>query len=99
MQNAKIILNGVEQDVPSFVPVLTGQLAIVNLSVLQRLTALLPKASIHTIKDRICSDIIYCSNIDAIITVLEAELAFQTSVNQIRLYSPNAVTAIDDICD
>jgi hypothetical protein len=99
MQNAKITMNGVELEVPSFVPELTGQLAIVHLSVLQRLAALLPKASLETIKTRIANDIYRCPNIEAIITVLENELAFQTSVNQIRLYSPNDVTAIDDICD
>lgn len=106
MQNAKITMNGVELEVPSFVPELTGQLAIVHLSVLQRLAALLPKDNLETIKTRIANDIFRCPNIEAIITILENELAFQTnelafqtSVNQIRLYSPNDVTAIDDICD
>jgi hypothetical protein len=99
MQNAKITMNGVELEVPSFVPELTGQLAIVHLSVLQRLAALLPKASFSTIKNRVSDDILMTKNIDELIMVLENELAFQTSVNQIRLYSPNDVTAIDDICD
>jgi len=99
MQNAKITMNGVELEVPSFVPELTGQLAIVHLSVLQRLAALLPNASFSTIKNRVSDDILMTKNIDELIMVLENELAFQTSVNQIRLYSPNDVTAIDDICD
>lgn len=99
MQNAKITMNGVELEVPSFVPELTGQLAIVHLSVLQRLAALLPNASFSTIKNRVSDDILMTKNIDELIMVLENELAFQTSVNQIRLYSPNNVTAIDDICD
>lgn len=99
MQNAKITMNGVELEVPSFVPELTGQLAIVHLSVLQRLAALLPNASLETIRKRICDDILMTKNISELIMVLENELAFQTSVNQIRLYSPNDVTAIDDICD
>ena len=99
MQNAKITMNGVELEVPSFVPELTGQLAIVHLSVLQRLAALLPNASFSTIKNRVSDDILMTKNISELIMVLENELAFQTSVNQIRLYSPNDVTAIDDICD
>jgi len=99
MQNAKITMNGIELEVPSFVPELTGQLAIVHLSVLQRLAALLPNASFSTIKNRVSDDILMTKNIDELIMVLENELAFQTSVNQIRLYSPNDVTAIDDICD
>jgi hypothetical protein len=99
MQNAKITMNGVELEVPSFVPELTGQLAIVHLSVLQRLAALLPNASFSTIKNRVSDDILMTKNIDELIMVLENELAFQTSVNQIKLYSPNDVTAIDDICD
>ncbi len=99
MQNAKITMNGVELEVPSFVPELTGQLAIVHLSVLQRLAALLPNASFSTIKNRVSDDILMTKNISELIMVLENELAFQTSVNQIKLYSPNDVTAIDDICD
>jgi hypothetical protein len=86
MNIAKITMNGVEQEVPSFMPELTGQLAIVHLSVLQRLAALLPNASFSTIKNRVSDDILMTRNIDELILLLENELAFQTSVNQIRLY-------------
>ena len=98
MKTATIIQNGVELQVPSFVPELTGQLAIVHLSVLQRLAALLPKASFGTIKNRVSDDILMTKNIDELIMVLENELAFQTSVNQITLYVPEEeIVGLDEL--
>jgi hypothetical protein len=91
MKTAKITMNGVDLQVPSFVPELTGQLAIVHLSVLQRLAALLPNASFKTIKERIAHEVSMTESLDQLIMLLENELAFQTSVNQIRFYNPNQV--------
>lgn len=95
MQKATITLNGVEKEVSTFIPELTGDLAIVHLSVLKRLAALLPHASFSTIRKRVSEDILMTLNINELIMVLENELAFQTSVNQIILYEPEEVKTGD----
>ena len=80
----KININGIEQDVIMFTPQINGQLAIVHLSVLHKLTDLLPKASLDTIKYRITTEIQTCTSIDGIIEFMKQEIAFQETVNCIR---------------
>jgi hypothetical protein len=80
----KININGVEQIVHMFTPEINGQLAVVHLSVLQKLTDLLPKASLDTIKYRITNEIHQCSTIEEIIVLMKAEIAFQETVNCIK---------------
>lgn len=80
----KININGVEQEVLMFTPQINGQLAVVHLSVLYKLTELLPKASLETIKYRITNEISRCSSIEEILGFLNAEIAFQETVNCIR---------------
>lgn len=80
----KININGVEQEVLMFTPQLNGQLAVVHLSVLHKLTDLLPKASLDTIKYRITNEIHKCSTIEEILGLMAAEIAFQETVNCIR---------------
>lgn len=80
----KININGVEQEVLMFTPQITGQLAVVHLSVLQKLTDLLPKASIDTIRYRITNAILACNSIEEIVQFMKEEIAFQETVNCIR---------------
>ena len=80
----KININGVEQEVLMFTPQITGQLAIVHLSVLHKLTDLLPKASIDTIRYRITNAILACNSIEEIVQFMKEEIAFQETVNCIR---------------
>lgn len=80
----KININGVEQNVHLFIPQIDGQLAVVHLSVLQKLTDLLPKASFDTIKYRITDEISRCSSLEELLGFMNAEIAFQETVNCIR---------------
>lgn len=80
----KININGVEQEVLMFTPQINGQLAVVHLSVLQKLTDLLPKASIDTIRYRITNAILACNSIEEIVQFMKEEIAFQETVNCIR---------------
>lgn len=80
----KISINGIEQDVIMFDPEINGQLAVVHLSVLYKLTDLLPKASLDTIKYRITDEISRCSTIEEILGFMKQEIAFQETVNCIR---------------
>ena len=87
----KININGIEQEVLMFTPQINGQLAIVHLSVLHKLTDLLPKASLDTIKFRITSTIQTCTSIDGIIEFMKQEIAFQETVNCIRQVSAEEI--------
>ena len=80
----KININGVEQEVLMFTPQINGRLAVVHLSVLHKLTDLLPKASLDTIKFRITSTIHACNSIEEIIELMKQEIAFQETVNCIK---------------
>lgn len=89
---ATIIMNGREQEVTSFIPELPGDdLALVSLSVLKRLTALLPKANYSTIKERVIEDISQTQSIGELVTVMATELAFQQTVNLITTYKAEDV--------
>lgn len=89
---ATIIMNGREQEVTSFIPELPGDdLALVSLSVLKRLTTLLPKANYSTIKERVIEDISQTQSIGELVTVMATELAFQQTVNLITTYKAEDV--------
>jgi len=79
-----INLNGTTNWVTNLVPSLEGELAIVNLSVIQRLANLLPKADYPTIR----ADMLYAlefrtHKLEDMITLFEEELAFHKTVNVI----------------
>src|SRR5688572_26517294 len=87
-----IEINGKEAVV--LVPELVNQLAVVDLTVLQRLAALLPSASLRDIRNQLI-DNIRANGVDTIeqyVAILKNEVAFHESVNMIRLYNPQPAT-------
>lgn len=78
-----INLNGVSQDVLNLVPSLEGELAIVNLSVIQRLAELLSTSDLWEIKKRFKSRVSDVCKMADFVALLEEEIAFHKSVNLI----------------
>ena len=83
LEKVSINLNGTDTDVINLSPQSERELALVDLTVIQRLASLLPKADIWCIKDNFISRIKDTSNMEEFVTELAEELAFQTSVNLI----------------
>lgn len=76
----------------SFVPELTGELAIVHLSVLQRITARLNKAAFVSIRAQFMEDIEKSNDLKEMVEIAEEEVAFHRSVNLIQQYTEDMKT-------
>ena len=83
LEKVSIHLNGAEMNVINLSPQSERELALVDLTVIQRLATLLPKADIWCIKDNFITRIKDTSNMEEFVKELTEELAFQTSVNLI----------------
>lgn len=70
------------------VPELVEHLAIVDLNVIKRLAALLPQASLSSIKEEMKMRITAARTMEDYVAVLQDELSFHQSVNMIREYTP-----------
>lgn len=95
MHTAVITMNNQQQEVVSFVPQLTGELAIVDLKTLQRLTELLPTANLRDIKERLIDSIRSANDLQAVCNVMKNELAFHETVNIIKHYESELDRAME----
>ena len=78
-------ING--QEVPNFADVQsTTELAIVSLNVINKLAALLPQASLGTIKRELREQLDGISTMEQYINVLQNEIDFHRTVNLIQSY-------------
>ena len=84
VETVSISLNGAPEIwAKSLVPSLEGELAIVHLSVIQRLASLLPKANASQIIENFSYRLRDVSTMEEFVALLEDELAFQKTVNVI----------------
>lgn len=83
IEKVSINLNGTNTEVMNLVPTLEGELAIVNLSVIQRLARLLPSANFRDISLSMVLAIEKTESMKEYVALLEDELAFHTTVNLI----------------
>ena len=79
---------GHAQEVPMLVPNFNTVLALVDLGVIQRLAALLPKANFATIRQELAEGVANAKDLDHMLQIIEEELAFHKSVNIITTYDP-----------
>lgn len=84
--NSKIIQLSNGKTAIAFIPEITGELAIVDLNVLKRLTSLLPTTSINGTIKRLKENLEYVLNLDEYVKVLKDEVAFHETCNLITLY-------------
>lgn len=80
----------------SFVPELTGKLAIVHLSVLQLLIANLNKANFEFIKVEFADRIRNTFDLPEMVSVAKAEVAFHETVNLIQQYTEDQMHPVGD---
>lgn len=73
------------------VPELVQELAIVDLNVIKRLAALLPQASLRTIRNEFKEKLDRCNTMAEYVEMLRNELSFHETVNIIATISPEQV--------
>lgn len=84
------------KQVVMLVPEIDGQLAIVHLSVIQRLANMLKKASVPVIIEQFCELLMAGregAKLEEYVKALEDELAFHKTVNMLSEYKPEVVEA------
>lgn len=81
----KINLNGKEVEALNLTPQSDNGLAIVDFTVLRRLTDLLPKANLFDIKQAFIDKIREKTTLNEFVLLLEEEMAFHKTVNLITL--------------
>ena len=75
-----------ETEAVILVPELSGELAIVYLETLQRITRRLNSVPFGTLKQDLINSISPCSNLEELVDVMEDEIKFHKSVNMINEY-------------
>ena len=83
MEKVSIKLNGASMEVINLSPQSERELALVDLTVVQRLARLLPSADIYDIKTSFKAQLSDVTDMKGFVELLTEELAFQTSVNLI----------------
>ena len=83
MEKVSIKLNGASMEVINLSPQSERELALVDLTVVQRLARLLPSADIYDIKRSFKAQLSDITDMKGFVELLTEELAFQTSVNLI----------------
>lgn len=86
---------GITVEAVSFVPEVTGELAIVDLRVIKRLASYLPKAPFANIKHTLISKISETTEIEEMVEILEDEIAFRRSVDLITIVQPEEVVELN----
>lgn len=88
MENVVITFNdGSSRHVPSFIPKLEGELAIVHLDVVQRLAAILGReVSFQGIKLDFKNEVSSAHTMEDLLTVAKEFVAFHETINLIRTY-------------
>lgn len=71
-----------------FAPEKNRQLAIVDLDVLQKLTKILPIASLSTLKQEAINNIDTAKTLDEMICNMKEDIAFHETINLINTYEP-----------
>lgn len=86
IQTVTCEINGIMQEIPNLSPTKAQDLALVNVDVIQRLAALLPKANMVDIINEHRQRVRNVTNMADYVEVLENELAFHTTVNVLSIY-------------
>ena len=86
----KLVTIGENKTAVLLVPEIEGQLAIVHLSTIQRLAAMLPKVKFADIQENMIHTLASTNTLEEYVVVLENELAFHKSINLITEYKPEA---------
>lgn len=87
--------NGEHQDVVNLAPELEGELAIVYLETLQRLTKNLSTTNFRAVKSAMLDMIRECDTLEQMCAVMENELKFHKTVNLINTITKEDVDASD----
>ena len=87
--------NGEHQDVVNLAPELEGELAIVYLETLQRLTKNLSTTNFRAVKSAMLDMIRECNTLEQMCAVMENELKFHKTVNLINTITKEDVDASD----
>lgn len=85
--------NGEHQDVVNLAPGLEGELAIVYLETLQRLTKNLSTTNFRAVKSAMLDMIRECNTLEQMCAVMENELKFHKTVNLINTITKEDVDA------
>lgn len=87
--------NGEHQDVVNLAPEMEGELAIVYLSTLKRLTKNLSTTNFRAVKTAMIDMIRECDTLEQMCDVMENELKFHRTVNLINTITKEEVDASD----
>jgi len=96
VEKVSINLNGAEMKVTNLSPQSERELAIVDLTVLQRLASYLPKADLYGIKNRLKNEISDVTDMAGFVALLEEELAFHKTVNLITTVTMTEETTSEE---
>jgi len=82
------IQNSIENAV-SFVPeLITGQLAIVDLNTLQRITSMLSTATFYQVREQFIEGLKATKSLEEMVDLSKQEVAFHETCNMITTYTP-----------
>lgn len=88
--NTFVPVPGSDKPAVVLTPKFSGQLAVVDLGVIQRLASFLPEAHFGTIRRDLVAQIERADNLPAMLDIIEDELAFHKSINLITEYKPGS---------